>query len=185
MVRQDVGYDDYKVVLGADSPIKLPGTPGRLRVWIGDPGYKPTFPAEMTTATGALPAVGVTAKVTPIAPAFVIEPKNSVCVTIHPTGSEVTFSLTPKDKGTYDVGAEVLLFNSSDCTGAPIPKATTTLKVTVEVNKAKIREQHVKKFGDVFWENLEKFWGALLALLSALVLFLLRRRLKKLFGFGG
>lgn len=181
---RDIEGDDYKVVLGAESPIKIPGPPGRLRVWIGNKNYNPDIPKTMAQASSTIPALGTTAKVTPIAPAFEIEPKDSICVQIDPTGSDTFFILKPKEKGTYEVGANVLLYKSSDCSGTPIPKATTTLNVTVDVDDEKIQENRKKRFGEVFWEKILKFWGELLALVSALILFLLRRHLKKWFGFG-
>lgn len=177
-------YKEYNAVLAADPTIKIPGPPGRLRVWIGIPDYKPNFPAGMTQASGALPALGITAQITPFAPAFEVDPKESVCMQIHPTGSEVGFSLTPKDEGTFDVGADVRLYDSDNCSGAPIPKGTTTLQVKVVVDNIKKREEQTKKFWDALWENLLKFWGELLALIFAVILFLIRKQLKKWIGFG-
>jgi hypothetical protein len=178
-------FDEYKVVLGADSTIKIPGPPGRLRVWIGNKNNNPDIPMTMAQATSTIPALGTTAKVTPIAPAFEIEPHDSICVQIDPTGSDTFFNLKPKDKGSYEVGAQVFLYKSADCSGTPIPKATTTITVTVNVDDKKIHDDRKKKFGEVFWGKVLKFWGELLAIISALILFLLRRHLKKWFGFGG
>ena len=170
---------DYKVELGADPVITIPGSPGRLRVWIGDPSYKANLPEKMVRATGNLPAVGDSAMVTPIAPAFKVEPAESICVKIYPSGSDVDFILTPqrKDAGTFDVGANVKLYESSDCSGAPVPKATTTLQVQVVVARE-------KEFIEEFWGWLLKFWKELLALASGVILILVRKQLKKLLGIG-
>jgi hypothetical protein len=178
-------YNEYKVELAADTIMKIPGPPGRLRVWIGNPNYEANFPDQMKQATGTLPAVGVTAMISPYAPAFTVEPKESKCMRIHPTGSEIGFTLTPKGTGTFDVGADVKLYETDDCSGSPVPKATTTLKVKVEVDKTASKEEIEKKFWDVFWEKLLDFWGGILTLFFALLLFLLRRHIKKWFGFGG
>ncbi len=184
-------YKEYKAVLGADSVITMsepPGPPGRLRVWIGIPDYKPNFPENMVQATGTLPTVGVTAKITPDAPAFKVEPKESDCIQIHPTGSEVGFRLTPIEEGIFDVGADVQLYDSSDCSGTPIPKATTTLQVKVIVDhkkeEKKKEEEHQKKFWEIFWDEVFKFWKALLVLFFAVIIFLMRKQLKKWVGFG-
>ncbi|MGB5159376.1 hypothetical protein [Desulfobacterium sp. N47] len=75
------------------------------------------------------------------------------------------------------------LYNSDDCSGIPIPKATTYLKVQVFVDHAKEMKKHTKEFKEIFWDKLLEFWGGILAVFFALLLFLLRRHLKKWFGF--
>jgi len=170
-------YKEFKAVLGADPIITMPGPPGRLKVWIGIPAYNPNFPKVMKQVVSPLPAVGTTARVTPLAPAFKVEPKESICMKIDPTGSEVSFTLTPTRGGTFDVGADVCLYDSINCSGAPIPKGTTILQVQVVV-------RHILTFYEVFWETLLKFWGELLALLFAVMIFLIRKQLKRWIGFG-
>jgi len=170
--------------LGADSVIKMPGPPGQLRVWIGTHEYNPYFSEDMKQKNATIHAVGTTAKVTPLAPAFKVEPKESVCIQIHPTGSVVGFTLTPIEEGTFNVGADVHLYNSNNCSGIPVPKGTATLQVQVVVDHVKVRKEHAKKFWEVFWEKLLKFWGELLVLCFAVILFLIRKRLKKWIGFG-
>jgi len=177
-------YREYNVTLGADAVIKIPGPPGLLRVCIGIPDCKPNFPKQMTKVSSTLPALGATAKITPVAPAFKVEPKESVCVKIHPTGAEVGFTLTPKEPGTFDVGADVGLYDSDNCSGTVIPKGTTWLQVQVVVDHVKERKEHTDKFWEVFWEKLLQFWGELLVLLFAVILFLIRKKLKKWIGFG-
>ena len=176
-------YDQYKVELGADSIIKIPGIPGELRVWIGFPEYEATFPEDMSRAHGSLPAVGETARVRPFSTGLKIEPKESLCMKIHPTGSEVRFELIPIKEGVFKVGADVHLFDSDDCSGAPIPKAAATLQVEVKVDRAEIANVRKKELWEVFWEKFLQFWGAVVALFFGLVLFLLRNQLKKWFGY--
>lgn len=173
-------YKEYKAVLGADPTITIPGPPGRLKVWIGIPDYNPNFPEGMTQKYAALPAAGATAKITPFAPAFKVEPKESICMKIDPTGSEVSFTLTPTKGGTFDVGADVYLYDSINCSGPPIPKGTTTLKVQVVVKTIPDRDS----IKDVIRQMLLKFWGEILMLVSAVILFLIRKKLKKWIGFG-
>lgn len=180
----DQKQEDYKVVLGADANLKLPGVPGELRVWIGSPHVNPNLPDHMAQAGIILPAVGETAKITPFAPAFEIEPKESVCMAIHPTGSVSRFKLMPTKIGTFNVGADVQLFNAPECRGAPIPKWTDTLQVTVVVNSDEALQERTKQLGEIFWEKLKEFWGLSIALFFALLLFLIKKRLKKWFSFG-
>lgn len=178
MSKSTKKYKEYKVELAADPTIKMPGPPGSLRVWIGIPGYKPSFREGMNIAQTTLLAEGVvTARITPFAPAFKVNPAESSCMKIDPAGSEVGFKLIPTKGGTFDVGADVQLYDSIDCSGTPIPKATTSLKVKVIVI-------HIAPFVDAFWEWMLKFWVQFLALCSALFLFLIRKQLKRWFGFG-
>jgi hypothetical protein len=174
----------YKVELGADAELKIPGPPGQLLVWIGVPTEESHIPPDMARAEGTLPAVGRTARVTPFAPAFEVIPAESVCMQIHPRGSSTRFQLIPKTAGSFKIGAEVHLFDTTDCTGAPVPQAVTTLEVKVVVDRARQVEQHAGQLWVVFWNKLLEFWGALLVLLFGLILFLIRKRLKKWFGYG-
>ncbi len=174
----------YKVELGADGELSIPGPPGELRVWIGIPSEKSHIPASMERAVDTLPAVGKTARITPFAPSFDVQPKESVCMRIIPKGSECRFSLTPKKAGTFKVGADVYLFDSADCSGTPIPQTARTMEVHVVVNTREQVREHTDQLWAVFWQKLLDFWGALLALGFGVVLFLVRKRLKKWFGFG-
>lgn len=177
--------DDYAVVLDADKEIKLPGVPGKLRVWIGDPRYKSQPPADMARAESHIPAVGDWARIEPFAPAFDIGPAKTECIKIDPTGAEVLFTLTPREAGAFPVGATVYLYTSPNCKGAPVPKTAESLVVTVSVDEEAIVKGKIQELLDVLWEKVVEFWGALLALLLGLVLFLLRDKLKQLFGYGG
>lgn len=176
-------FDIYRVVLGADEQLKIPGIPGELRVWIGDPAYQPDMPEEMTRTQTTLRAAGEWAKIEPYSPAFTIEPKGTPCIKIHPSGSEVRFQLTPRKAGTFEVGATVYLYNTPDCSGAPIPKIAANLKVTVKVDTTGVVQEKGKELWEIFWEQLLEFWAALLVILFGLVLFLIRGKLKKWFGY--
>ena len=172
-------YQDYMVKLGADKILTIPGTPGEITVWIGLPEYEPNFPERMAKAYGTLPALGVSAQITPDAPAFEVEPKESGCVKIDPTGYQVGFKLTPTRGGTFDVGANVSLYDSNDCSGAPTPKGTTYLKVQVKVRTI----PDLDSLKTSIRKMLLKFWFEILALFCAVVLFLIRKQLKKWIGF--
>jgi len=179
-------YGKYKVELGADSNLKIPGEPGELRVWIGDPAYKAHFPESLGSRDSALiDAVGEYGIVRPFSTGLTVEPEKSGCIKIHPTGSTEKFKLIPKEEGVFIVEATVDLFDSDDCSGAPIPKdAEKALRVKVEVDADKIRKNRVEELMDVLWKKFVEFWAAVVALFFAVVLFLLRKQLKKWFGYG-
>ncbi|MEX0958646.1 MAG: hypothetical protein WDZ63_05110 [Burkholderiales bacterium] len=174
----------YKVELGADAELRIPGPPGQLLVWIGAPTVESHIPEDMARTEGTLPAVGRTARITPFAPGLEVVPAESVCMQIHPRGSSTRFQLIPKTPGSFKVGAEVHLFDTTDCSGAPVPQAVTTLEVKVTVDRSRQVGEHAGELWTVFWNKLLEFWGALLVLLFGLVLFLIRKRLKKWFGYG-
>ena len=138
----------------------------------------------MATDKRTIPSdVGDYAEITPYGPGFQVSPIQQQCVKIHPSGSEVKFSITPDEAGDLTVSANIKLYTTADCSGTPVPKTAADLKVTVYVDKAKEREKKKKEFTDIFWEKLKEFWGALLAIVFGLILFLLRKKLKAWFGY--
>ena len=60
---------------------------------------------------------------------------------------------------------------------------TKTLTVLVEVDRQEEFNAKLDEFGDVFWDKLLEFWGALLAIIFGVILYLIRGKLKKWFGF--
>lgn len=173
----------YRVVLAADETIRIPGTPGELRVWIGGQDYHPVFAEDMVEDETTVPAVGESATVQPFAPGFEIEPEETQCIRIHPSGSEVRFRLIPVEQGEFEVGADVFFFDSPSCTGSPIPKTAATLKVQVEVDPQKILIGKALQLWDILWEKFVEFWAAVVAIFFGVLLFLIRGRLKQWLGY--
>ena len=168
--------ENYKVKLAASKSLKFPGGSGQLNVWIGAAKYENSFSIDMTQTDTTIPAVGQSATVEAFAPDFKVQPNTTKCILIFPQGSEVRFSLIPKAHGEFKVGANIYLYESENCSGTPIPRTTASLTVKVVVNSK-------SELWDIFWEKALQFWGALVALLFALLLFLIRAKLKKWFGF--
>lgn len=176
-------FDEYTVVLGADKHLYIPGLPGELIVWIGDSIYKPDFPSRMEENETTVQANGKSATVEPFAPAFEIDPSKTQCIKIDPRGSQVRFELKPKKSGTFEVTADVNLYESNDCSGTPTPKGAAALKVKVEVSQKEILTEKVKELSTISWEKILEFWGTLLTLILAVILFLIKGKLKQWFGF--
>ncbi len=177
--------DEYEIKLAADAQMSIPGPPGTLIVWIGSIAYTPDFSASFATDQETIPNLGDFAKVRPIAPNFTIDPSETQCFRIVPSGSQKKFTLTPKSSGEFRISAEVELYDSNDCWGAPVPKSSSTLEVKVSVNEAGYVKRGIAELAEVFWEKLVDFWGALVALFFGLILYLIRGKLKRWFGYGG
>lgn len=175
--------DDYIVEIAADKNIKM-GETGELRVWIGANEFKRLFNPNMVQDETSIPgSIGQYARITPYAPDFEVNPSEIKCIIIHPSGSEVRFSLTPKKTGELKVSANIELFYSEDCTGASVPKTAKTLSVFVKTDKKSVVKKGLKEIGVVFWDKFLSFWGVLVALLFAFLLFIIRRKLKRRTGF--
>jgi hypothetical protein len=175
-------FDEYTVQVSADEVIEIPGS-GELMVWIGIEKFKPNVPSGKTKAEKTIAAVGNFAKVKPYAPDFKVEPKETPCLKIDPTGSEIRFKLTPQKSGSFEVAADVDLYSSSDCSGPPVPKGSNEAIVTVKVNQKEILEGKASELGNILWEKILGFWTALVVLIFGLILFLIRGKLKKWFGY--
>lgn len=177
--------NNYSVALAVTDQMQFPGPIGRLTVWIGNQKYKPTFPERMSAVSKPLPtkASTIAARIVPFAPDFEISPSEKSCIKIAPSGSEMDFQLIPKKTGTFYVSANIDLFDTEDCSNAPQPKTSTELKVIVEVNYKGILNDKSAELGTIFWDKLLDFWGALVALIFALLLFLIRGKLKQWFSF--
>ncbi len=174
---------DYKVELAVDDSIAI-GSSGTLIVSIGAETAEFEVREDMVSDERHIPSdAGDYAEITPYGPGFEVSPVKQQCVKIHPSGSEVKFSITPLQAGELTVSANIQLYATADCSDSPVPKTAADLKVTVYVDKAKERAKKKEEFLDIFWEKLQEFWGGLLALVFGLVLFLLRKKLKVWFGF--
>ncbi len=175
--------DSYSVIVAADSEITIPGPPGEMTVWIGSEAAEPEFAPDKSVGQKDIPALSDTAKVTPYTPGIEVEPKESICEKIVPSGSEVRFQLKPSEAGSFNIGADVALYPSDDCSGTPIPKTAASVQVNVVVNRLKIIERGRDEIVAETWKGVLGFWKEFIALISALVLFLIRKKLYKWFGF--
>ena len=148
-----------------------------MTVWIGNPKYKPTIGEGIVSDSTLMPAdIGQYAKITPIAPDFDVAPQKFECIKIHPSGSSESFSLTPRKgtRGKISVSAKVELFEGEYCTGVPIPKTTQILTVEVKLDVVSLLGQAF----DIVWDNFIIFLGGLLGLLTAIILFKIRKKAK-------
>lgn len=175
--------DDYKVILATDEKI-YKNESCELKIWIGPEKVEVSFSNGMITDQTSIPAtIGQYAKITPYAPDFEVSPPEMNCVKIDPSGSEVRFKLTPKTSGKLKVSANIELFDNADCKGPAVPKTAKTLSVTVTTNKTFVLLDALQQMGAVIWDKFLSFWGLLITLLFATLLFVIRRLIKTKTGY--
>jgi hypothetical protein len=173
-------FEDIKAELGAVPTIKVPGQPGDLRVWIGDAKHSANFPSEFKSASEIIPTSikPNTILVRPNANAFEVDPPFK-CQNFDPSGTTVSFALKPKFERneTYLVGASIEIFADDNCQGRSNPKSANDIHVKVAVE---IMPDDTWK---LIRENIGKVLAGSLSIISGLILFSLRKFLKKMFGF--
>jgi len=186
----DEGISSYLVKVDANKEIKMSIDPekpasGQLTVWIGQPKYEPKTLAGMisTTATLQTSTPAASAKITPSFPddptAFKVKPETSTCQGIDPTGTAVSFAITPTRAGQFRVGASVELYKEQGCQGDALTK--TANPITVKV-KAFIPSGSIL---DLAWAAIKDFIKEIFAALFATLVIVFRKRLFKLFGTKG
>lgn len=152
----------YIARVSATDHIELPGSKGQLTVWIGLPQNLPQENTGTVSATASLGMRGQTATITPFAPDFEVDPASTVCERVVPSGSVVNFALVPKQAGDLTVGANVQLFDSADCSGVPVPKSTSLIRVQVQVCRMCYVQSGLASLGLTAWTAFTKFWAWLL-----------------------
>ncbi len=183
--RKKANLENYSVTVAANEQLEIPGNPGELSVWIGHSANAPIAQPGMATQTKPLGAAGETARVTPFTLGIDVEPKQSECEKIDPSGSEVRFKLIPIKAGTFTVGANVELYGSEDCSGPPVPKSAKSVEVKVRVNEVGAFTEGIVELADAAWKAFLTFWDKVLLLIFSLFLFLIRKKLAEWFGFKG
>ncbi|MBQ4432882.1 MAG: hypothetical protein II894_01850 [Bacteroidales bacterium] len=155
----------------------------KLKIWIGEEKesekYRPKENNTMAHDTIVFSSVKATyARITPNAPDFEVEPK-SIIVPIVSTGVEKTFTLKPKQEGTFLVSAEIELFDNQECTGIGTPVASGEVVVKVAVDNIGHFKKFLRRLGSEAGTQFEKFWAALLVILFGALTFVIRKFIKK------
>jgi hypothetical protein len=178
--------DSYSVNISANEQLKIPGPPGQMMVRIAHPEYLPQKEQGMSSVTVPLEATGESAKVTPfILAAIDVDPAVSQCGKLVPTGSDFRFKLIPRESGKFTVGATVELYASANCSGAPIPKSAKSVEVEIVVCKLCVVNDGLLKLAEHTWKAFLDFWDKLLILVFAVLLFLIRKKVFRWFGYKG
>ena len=176
---------DYEIRLGVAKTIKK-GSQGEMTVRIGLPeNLVEKDTTEVSNSRYVAPSeVGVYARVTPRASDFIIEPNEPQLVLVKPNGSTAaSFLLTPKQLGEFKVDAKVEFFSTDDFSSIVAPQWTNTLSVNVIVDKAERKINRGEELDKVSWTNFKGFYEALVALVFAALLFVIRKFIKKKTGY--
>ena len=175
--------DDYKVALDVTKEIEL-NSKATLRVWIGKENYMPDqLPQSARDATSIPARIGDYARVTPFAPDFEVGPEESQTMHIVPSGSAVLFYLTPTKQGEFLISAKIELYDNPELEGIAVPKTSEIVSVLVTVDKKAAMMGRLGQLGTIVWDEFVKFWGALVAILFAVILFVVRKFARRKTGF--
>lgn len=174
---------DYKAISTVTQEKMTLEETTKLKIWIGEEKeaekYQPKENNKMAHDTVVFSAVNATyARITPSAPEFEVEPK-SIIVPIVATGVEKTFVLTPKQEGTFQVSAEIELFDNKDCIGVGKPVASGEVIVEVSVDNMGHFKKFLRRLGSEFGSQFETFFAALLVILFGALIFVIRKFIKK------
>lgn len=161
----DADLASYIARVSATDRIELPGAKGMLTVWIGLAQNLPDDDSGTASSTQSLGMRGQTATVTPFAPDFDVDPARTVCERVVPSGSVVRFALSPKQAGDLTVGANVQLFDSADCSGVPVPKSTSLIRIQVRVCRMCYVQSGLASMGQAAWSAFSHFWTWLLGVI--------------------
>ena len=165
----------YTAQVSATQRIELPGAKGTLTVWIGLPKNLPATATGFVSSAQPLGMGGQSAKVTPYAPDFEVSPTTTQCIHVAPSGSEVIFALTALHAGDFTVGANVQLYDSADCSGAPTPKTPNTIQVRVQVCSLCYVKSGLATLGATTWQAFTHFWAWLIGALFATLIVIINR----------
>jgi len=173
---------NYKAVLAADSVIDGERK-GTMTVYIGeleavDARIKEikNKPASEKSVIGttSIANTGEYVRITPDSSHFHVHPKVSECLPIRPIASQ-KFSLTPKERcGVFAVSAQIEIFEDKDCSCMKNSIGTNEERITVKITVVPLLDN----LYFIFKQNLETFFGSLLALLAAIALFKIRKKAK-------
>lgn len=175
--------DDYKIGLDVDERIVLHHK-GYVKVWIKPENKVPELREGKVRDTVTISAREMTkyARISVFAPEFTVEPAEPKVTRISSDGASVAFAVTPEKEGSAEINATVELFNNEDLSGLADTR-TESVEVTVYIDGKEITKNRFRELSDMTWKKFVPFFGALLAILFGLALYLIRDYLKKKTGF--
>lgn len=152
--------NDYAVLVSASESIPLrKKEPGMLIVWIGVAGTAPARDRGTATAGGSLGPGANAVLVEPVPVGLGIIPQKAICRRLDPAGTQIRYQLHPNARGTFQVGPDVKLFASPDCTGPPLPGLPHRVQVEVAVPFWDATLDGVLDLARVTWNEFLAFWG--------------------------
>jgi hypothetical protein len=178
-IEVEVFYS-YLVKLSADKSMKIPGSPGEVRVWIGLEHFEKPSAADMAVASDVVDTSYSYVAIHPNFPeSFKVETTYPACLKLDKVGTEVAVLVTPQEAGVFKIGATVLFYPSANCLGSPSSKQARTLKIEVNVDKSAKLSEKTSELLAIFWDKFKEFFAALVVLCLGFILYLVRRRLAR------
>ena len=174
---------DYKIGLDVDERIVMTHE-GYVKVWIKPENKVPELRAGKVrdTVTVSAREMKQYARISIFAPEFIVEPAEPKVTHITSDGASAVFSVTPKKEGSAEISATVELFDNEDLQGLA-DSMTESVEVTVYIDGVEARKNFFRELLDMTKKQFVPFYGALLAILFGLALYLVRKYLKKKTGF--
>jgi len=165
-----------KEITGYFKDDKFKGKSGTLRVWIGDKKYLPKTSDKFNAKSNDIILLSKWVKIKPHG-FFHFTPQISQCKEIDPTGTDIEFEMEPKEYGKYEASATIYYYDKEDCSDTPkTKKPDNELNIQVTTN---VKEKII----DTFTQELLNSIEIVIGLLFAIPIFLLRKKIKRLFGF--
>lgn len=187
--------DKYKVGLEADSIMKFGGV-YTLKVLVGPEDITLSYAQDGKVNDEIIISTknNQYAIITPHTPGFDVEPRSTGCILLDSSEIGYLFKLTPTAVGTFNISANVELFDNNECSGSKTAKIASDLEITVEVatkpnldpdppSPLSPNKTTWEEIQDLFKENFKTFMGSLFALFFGYLLFLIRKKLKKKTGY--
>lgn len=174
---------DYKIGLDVDERIVMDHE-GYVKVWIKPENKVPELRAGKVrdTVTVSAGEMKQYARISIFAPEFIVKPAEPKVTHITSDGASAVFSVTPKKEGSAEISAIVELFDNEDLQGLA-DSMTESVEVTVYIDGVEVRKNFFRELLDMTKKQFVPFFGALLAILFGLALYLIRKYLKKKTGF--
>lgn len=165
-----------KEITGYFKDDKFKGKSGTLRVWIGDKKHLPKSSDKFDAKSKDIILLSKWVKIKPHG-FFYFIPQISQCKEIDPTGIDIEFEMEPKEYGKHEVSASIYYYDKEDCSDTPkTKKPDNELNIQVTTN---VKEKII----DIFTQELLNSIEIVIGLLFAIPIFLLRKKIKQLFGF--
>lgn len=158
---------------------------GKMRVYIGNEKGEPPIESMSFKKLQLIEENPKAVKITPRTDGLETNPSESGCYKITSNSPDRQYMLIAKQETGLSVGVNLDFYTSEDCNGASISKSLDSVDVIVTSNWTDKAKRKWYEFIDTTWKAFLGFWGNLLGVIFAFLLFLARKSILQKFGFDG